>query len=261
MKENLYIGYLNMAHRTDRMNHMDNQLAKVDLKAVRHRGKHPNEYDLNDPKVQVMLNRTPGAIGCHFGQVDIMKSAQAEKANAMVLEDDIIFCSDFQKRLSYIDNWTLDHEWDVIWLGATFHVPAFWHRIGHSGMPPDCSAGIGKDCEPTDDERMIRTYGAFSTYAYIVNKDSIQKVVAMLDDFLPKSIGIDYAMIYWQPRGLKAFSFVPGCCKQMDNQSDIGNGMTVFSGFSKLNGTEENSAYWWQDDMNDFDPKKFNFSI
>jgi len=174
MVENLYMGYLNMDHRTDRLNHMNEQLKKTGLQANRHRGKKPNEYNLDDPKYRVMLNRTPGAIACHEGQVEIMKTAQSIKANAMVLEDDLVFCSDFDQRLSYIDEWTKTHSWDIIWLGGTFHVPAFWHRVGVSGMPPNCSAQLGKDCETTDDERMIRTFGSFCTYAYIVNEKSIQ---------------------------------------------------------------------------------------
>jgi GR25 family glycosyltransferase involved in LPS biosynthesis len=143
MVENLYAGFLNMDHRTDRLNHMEGQFQKIGLKPVRHRGKKPQEYDLNDPKYRVMLNRTPGAIACHEGQIEIMKTAQSIGAHALVMEDDIIFCEDFEKRLGYIDNWTNDHEWDVIWLGASFHVnPPYWHKFGQSGMPPDCSAQL-----------------------------------------------------------------------------------------------------------------------
>jgi hypothetical protein len=53
---------------------------------------------------------------------------------------------------------------------------------------------------------------------------------------------------------------VPGSVKQIDNLSDIGNGMTIFSGFSRLNGTEENSRYWYQENMNDFNPETFKWA-
>jgi hypothetical protein len=105
---------------------------------------------------------------------------------------------------------------------------------------------------------MLRTYGCFSTHAYIVNVNSIEKILNLLDQHIPTSIGIDYSFIKMQP-SLKTYSFVPGCIKQMDNQSDIGNGITVYSGFSRLNGTEENSMYWWQPWMHDFDPKTFDW--
>ena len=248
-----YVGFLNMEHRTDRLAHMQEQLSKAGIEAIRHRGKKPEEYDLSDPKVQVMRNRTPGAIACHFGQVEIMRRGLESGRHAIVFEDDIIFCDDFQDRFEYICKWTEAHEWDVVWLGASFHVnPPYWHRIGKSGMPPDCSAQLGKDCEPTDDPRMIRTYGAYVTFAYMVNKDSIQKIFALFDQHLHTSIGIDWLFIKLQPQ-LKCFSFVPGCVMQMDNMSDIGTGMTVWSG------QLSNGPYVFQKKMTDFDPTKYTW--
>ena len=99
---------------------------------------------------------------------------------------------------------------------------------------------------------MIRTYGCFCTYAYIVNNRSLEKVLDGLDGILHASMGIDWAMIQLQP-SLFTYAFVPGCIKQYDNQSDIGKGMTHFSGFAKL------GPYWWQDNMERFDPAKFNW--
>jgi GR25 family glycosyltransferase involved in LPS biosynthesis len=236
---------------------MEGQLSKVGLKAIRHRGKKPQEYNLDDPKYRVMLNRTPGAIACHEGQVDIMKTAQSIGSHALVMEDDIIFCEDFNKRLDYIDNWTMTHNWDIVWLGASFHVnPPYWHKFGQSGMPPDCSAQLGYDIQTTNDPRMIRTYGAYVTFAYIVNKESIQRITDYLEWFLPQSIGIDYAMIAaakYRPE-FKFFSFVPGCVMQMDNMSDIGSGMTMWSG--QLN----NGPYVFQKLMTDFNPETFKWS-
>ena len=253
MIENLYAGYLNMPHRLDRFNHMQEQFKKTGLQFNRHVGKKPQEYNLDDPKYRTMLNRTPGAIGCHEGQVGIMKMAQSVGAHAVVFEDDVILCDDFDKRLEYIDNWTNTHDWDVIWLGASFHVnPCYWHPIGQSGMRPDCSAQLGKDCEPTDDPRMIRTYGAYVTFAYIVNVDSMDKIFKLFDEHLHTSIGIDWLFIKLQPR-LKCFSFVPGCVMQMDNMSDIGSGMTVWSG--QLN----NGPYVYQKRMEDFNPENFKW--
>jgi GR25 family glycosyltransferase involved in LPS biosynthesis len=253
MVENLYAGFLNMDHRTDRLNHMEGQLSRVGLKAIRHLGKKPHEYNLDDPKYRVMLNRTPGAIACHEGQVDIMKTAQSMGQHALVMEDDIIFCEDFNKRIDYIDKWADSHDWDVIWLGASFHVnPCYWHPIGQSGMRPDCSAQLGKDCEPTDDPRMIRTYGAYVTFAYIVNYNSMDKIFKLFDEHLHTSIGIDWLFIKLQPQ-LKCYSFVPGCVMQMDNLSDIGNGMTVWSG--QLN----NGPYVFQKLMTDFNPETFKW--
>lgn len=274
MIENLYCGYLNLDSRQDRRDHMAVQLTKASINAVRHRGRLPHEFDLNDPKLNVMRNRTPGAIGCMYGQMEIMQEALKRGKNAMVLEDDIIVSSDLQKRLEYINDWTngLSHhglhdsdgwtrhekrEWDIVWLGAPFHVnPPFWHPIGKSGMPPDCSANLGYDVLPTDDPRMIRTMGAYCTFAYIVNVDSIQKILDYLEWFMPQTIGIDYSFLAaakFKPE-LKFFSFVPGCIMQRDNMSDIGTGMTVWSGQLR------NGPYVFQDKMEDFNPSEYKWS-
>lgn len=253
-----YISYVNLDHRTDRIEHMKKQLDRVGLRAIRQRGFPWIETDHMNPKYLTMKNRTPGAIGCFLSQMEVMKKALEVGAHAWVMEDDLVFAADFNERIKYMGDFLDGREWDILWLGATFHSPAFWHPVGRSGMPPDCSQQLGKDYERTDDPRIMRTYGAFCTYAYIVNKDSVQKVLDMLEDSISSSIGIDFSMIRMQPQ-LNCFAFVPGSVKQIDNQSDIGSGMTIFSGFSRLNGTEENSRYWYQDYMMDFDPNTFEW--
>lgn len=255
--DNAYISFVNLDHRKDRLEHMQVELARVGLQAQRTRGRLPHEFWYRND-VDKMKVRTPGAIGCYFSQISIMEEAMKQGQHAIVLEDDLVFCSDFQKRLEYISNWLDGKEWDVFWLGGTFHSPAYWHPIGPSGFA-NVSANLGYDVKPTEDQRIVRTYGAFSTHAYIVNKDSIDKVLKKLNEFLPNSIGIDHNFIYWQARGITSYAFVPGCVKQLDNISDIGKGMTNFSGFAQLNGNFENSRYWFQDKMEDFDAENFKW--
>lgn len=257
-----YAGFLNLDHRTDRLELMVAELNRVDLKAIRHRGKLPHEFDLNRPELATMRNRTPGAIGTHFGQVGIMQTAKSLNTSAIVFEDDTMCSVDIKERLDLIESWvnSTEPDFDIVWLGASFHVnPPFWHPKGPSKMSPNCSANLGRDAELTNNPRMVRTYGAFATFAYIVNVKSIDKITMLLDSVLHKSIGIDFAMICLQPQ-LKCFAFVPGCCRQRDGKSDIGTGDTIWSGFLKLNGTHENSAYVWQDRLTDFDPETFNWA-
>lgn len=249
-----HICFVNLDHRGDRLKHMGEELNRIGLHAHRVRGLMPNEYSGDPAKVEVMRKRTPGAIGCHMSQVFIMREALRLGKHAWVMEDDIIFCEDFNKRIEYINTWMESNEWDVFWLGASFHVnPPYWHRIGKSGMQPDCSAQLGKDCETTSDPRIIRTYGAYVTFAYIVNLKSIDKILKLFDEHLHTSIGIDWLFIKLQPQ-LKCFSFVPGSVMQMDNKSDIGNGITVWSG--QLN----NGPYVFQKRMEDFEPANYKWA-
>lgn len=240
-----HICFVNLDHRWDRLNLMVDACAKAMIPAHRVRGMLPSEYKGDPKRVAVMQNRTPGAIGCHFSQVGIMEEALKLKKHAWVMEDDLIFCSDFQARLAWMELFIQSHLWDILWLGGTFHVnPPWWHKD---------DLGRGRDAELTDDPRMIRTYGAFCTYAYIVRRESVQKVLDGLDYWLDKSMGIDWAMIQLQPR-LHTYAFVPGSVIQRDNKSDIGKGMTIFSGFKKL------GPYWFADKMDDFDPATFNWA-
>lgn len=260
-----FASFINLDTRQDRLTHMTKELSRVGIEAVRQRGIPWKETDYDDPKYIKMLTRTPGAIGCHLSQVEVMKKAFEVGKHAWVMEDDLIFATDFQERLKYIERWLTDKPWDVFWLGATFHSPAFWHKIGKSGMPPDCSAQLGKDFDHTDDPRIKRTYGAFCTYAYIVNYSSIKKILALFDKHIHESIGIDWLFIKLQPQ-LKCYAFIPGSVIQYDNVSDIGFNAdgtpvkTMFSGFSKLNGTKENSAYWFQDRMENFNTDTFQWT-
>jgi len=262
-KDTYHIAFVNLPHRTDRLTHMEGQLATLGIEANRLRGMYPQEYTGPEHLVKKMRLRTPGAIGCHLSQVRIMKEALAFDRHAWVMEDDLIFCSDFHERLNHIENWIEAkgwEAWDVFWLGSSFHVnPPWWHRKGHRERElEDCTCELHRDAETTDDQRIMRTYGAFCTFAYIVNKRSIAKILGMFEQHLHTSIGIDWLFIKLQPQ-LKCFSFVPGLVRQMDNISDIGSGMTNWSGFLQLNGTKENSAYVYQDKMGDFDPSTFNW--
>lgn len=244
--DNSYVAFVNLDIRRDRLTRMTTSLQKAGLGSVAQRmpGMLPPEaiaYAGGPKRLEVMLNRTPGAIGCHFSQVKIMKEALLRKKHAFVMEDDLVFCGDFQKRLEHMDGFLFDRDWDVLWLGATFHInPPWWHKE------------LGRDAELTSDPRMVRTFGAFCTYAYIVNAESIPKVLAGLDEILHLSMGIDWAFIQMQPR-LACYAFVPGSVIQYDNQSNIGKGVTTFSGFKKL------GAYWWADKMTDFDPTTYDW--
>lgn len=244
--DEVHISFVNLDHRQDRRRAMEAELKRVNLPVVRTKAYRPVDViDSIAPRhrLQVMYRRTPGAIGCHFSQVRVMKDALAAGKHAWVLEDDVKFCNDLDHRLAIIHEFCRTHTWDIIWMGGTVHIgPPHWWT-----MKP-----LKRDAEQTDHDRMLRTFGAFCTYSYIVNKDSIEKVLGGLDHWLDRSMGIDWAMIMIQPT-LFTYMFMPGCCKQYDNQSDIGNGITRFSNFKNL------GPYWFQNLLTDFNPNAFDW--
>lgn len=238
-----YIGYLNLDHRLDRLQHINEQLQKAGIEAERTRGKLPNEFDLTDPKFKVMKNRTAGACGCHMGQVEIMQKALDVGKHAFVFEDDVILCSDFQGRMEMADEFLRDKDWQIFWLGGTYHYPeAWWHKRGHSEDLQMCKCELGVDAETTEHPNFMRTYGAFSTHCYIVNKNFIEPLLEYLEANVHMSMGIDWLMILLQPM-INAYAPNPGMAIQMDNRSDIGMGDTIFSGFKML------GQHWYADKL------------
>lgn len=245
MIKDCYASFVNLDHRTDRLETMRETLASAGISAERTRGILPDEVTwIPKNRVETMRRRTPGAIGCHAAQVSIMLKAHELKKHAFVMEDDLVFCDDFHERMAIAEEILSHRPWDVLWLGGTFHVnPPVWHK-----------EDLGRDAELLPEtDRLIRTFGAFSTHAYIVNAKSLGRVLNLLDSVLDRTIGIDWSFIQLEP-ALDTYAFVPGCVKQYDNQSDIGRGVTRFSGFARL------GPYWWQPRMEDFDPKAFDWS-
>lgn len=243
-----YISYVNLDSRPDRNEHMLQQLQKVGIQATRQKGILPEEVKsyIDESKLAVMWNRTKGAVGCHYSQVMIMETALQNKQHAFVMEDDLIFCEDFQERLQMIEEFLSEREWDIMWLGGTYHKDPTWHRA-HNGVHTHmdlqlCTCNLNRDWEHTDNNRFVKTYGCWSTYAYIVNRKRLAHILDLLDQNVYRSMGIDWLFIYLQPQ-LNTFAFVPGCVKQFDNQSNIGNGVTRFSVFESL------GSHWYSDKM------------
>lgn len=245
-----YMSYVNLAERQDRLIRMEMELSRVGLSATRFEAFKTNEHAWDWRHTEKMMRTTPGAIGCMYSQMKIMELAYEQKKSAIVLEDDLVFATDIEQRLDYIEGFlNRQEDWDIFWLGATFHKEPVWHAKGHPQMPY-CNCELHRDWQPTEDEKILRTYGIWSTYGYVVNFYKIQKILDLLKKNMHKTIGIDWEFIFLEPE-LKTFCFIPGSIKQYDNLSNIGKGVTMFSGFSKL------GDYWFQDRIGDFNYQNF----
>ena len=255
-----YASYVNLDHRTDRRDRMESEFERVGLKEIlkpeRTRGMYFEEYKGDIAKVQTMIDYMKGMVGCHYSQVKVMETALEKGKSAFVMEDDLDFATDTIKRLDYVQEFLNKNDWDVFWLGGTYHFnDPQWHNIGHRNPRlRDCNCTLGRDVEKTEDPRIVRTYGCWSTYSYIVNYEKLPKILKMLEDNVHRSQAIDHLFIILQPE-LKTYSFVPAMCKQYDSQSDIGSGVHHFSNFASL------GKYWFADKMEDFDPNSLNWDL
>lgn len=243
----LHAAYVNLDHRQDRNDRMKKELFRVGLTAARHPGVVTKDSSWNHPPYLKLFARTPGAIGCMISQMGVMRDAYTQGRGAMVFEDDLVFADDIKERLDYIQGFVnkVEPDTDVIFLGGTVHMnPPFWHGRPHNpDLAPFCNCDIGRDHDDTNDEHMVRVYGMFSTHAYIIPYEKIPKILSLLDSVTEVCYGIDHAFIMLEPQ-LKCFAFLPGCVKQIDNQSDIGSGVTLFSNFASL------GAHWFSEQVN-----------
>jgi len=238
--------YINLDSRPDRREHAEAEFAAQDIEPRRLRAFLPEEWNGNPRDVRLMKRTTPGAIGCYMSQLSIIQSCPSDEIVA-VCEDDICFAPDMARRLQYAEK-ALPDDWDVFYLGATFHVPGVWCRTSDAASWRQHRV----DAEPTADKHIMRVYGQWGTYAYLVNGFRAQKVIDALAKNCRNSRGIDHNFIQLGDK-LNAYSFVPGMAWQYDNQSNIGSGVTEFSGFKTL------GPYAWTDKMTDFDPATFNW--
>lgn len=243
--------YINLASRPDRNAHAREEFAKAGLPVQRFEAFTPDQWPGDPDKVARMQagvpGGTPGAIGCYHSQTEVIRTVVDTDRIVGVCEDDVCFCADIQKRLRYIAE-HLTWDWDIFYLGATFHVPGEWYKH------PDCKdwGSIGKDVEPTLDKHIMRVYGEWGTYAYLVNGRNARKVLDLFDANIHRARGIDHLAIILGDK-LNAFCFVPGCAWQYDSQSSIGDGITHFSHFKKL------GPYAWTENMSDFDPSAYDW--
>ena len=226
--------FINLWHREDRRQHIAQQLEKAGIVAQRFAALTKGDYNGPAENVAEMMS-TPNTIGNWLSHLALMRQAAEDGGILGLLEDDALICSDFQHRLGYILG-NMGDDWDIFFLGATFHDDrGQWH--------PE----LGKDHELTDIKHIVRTYGAFSNQGYLINGKTAARTVELMEEVMPQSRGSDHALIKIQPK-LRCFAFVPGCVFQIDGPSDIGPGITRFSGFLKSLG-----QYAWTDTLAEFD--------
>lgn len=239
--------YINLDKRPDRRAHAEKEFATHRIVAERFSAFTPDQWEGDRAVIRRMMKRTPGAVGCYMSQLTAIKSCEKNEI-VSICEDDVCFAKDMPKRLIYAEK-VLPKDWDIFYLGATFHVPGEWFKN------KECESWgyRGVDAKQTEDKHIMRVYGQWGTYAYFVNGEKLEKVLSLLEENCHRSYGIDHNFIQLGDK-LNAFCFVPGMAWQYDNESNIGNGITEFSNFKKQLG-----PYSWTDYIEEFDPDSFDW--
>jgi FkbM family methyltransferase len=244
-----YPMFINLDHREDRRQHIKEQLERVGIKADRVRGVYFHEVeDSKNPKYKRMVDSCKNQLGCYTAHINCLERAYKVGSSALIFEDDAYLCEDFLERMDYIQNFLNNNEWDVVWFGGTYHLEPTWHDLPHTNSGNlDCTCTKGVDVERTDDPRIVRTYGCWSTAGYLVNYNSIPKILHMLEEVVHRSTAIDHSFIMIEPF-TKTFAMIPALMKQIDNHSDNYDNINKFSDFAHL------GRQWYADKMEDVDP-------
>ena len=248
-RNDTYPMFINLDHREDRREHIKKQLDKISLNADRVRGVYFHELENTKlPKYKTMIDSCKNQLGCYTAHINCMERAYKVGSSAFILEDDAYLCEDFEQRMEYIQNFLNTHEWDVFWFGGTYHLEPTWHDYPHTHeLNKECTCQKGTDVEKTDDPRIVRTYGCWSTAGYIVNYKSIPKILHMLEEVLHRSTAIDHSFIMIEPF-IHSYAMIPALMKQIDNHSDNYENINQFSGFAHL------GKHWFAERMEDIDP-------
>jgi len=227
--------YINLSKRKDRRMQTLSEFLKIGVNPARFNALTGDDYDEKDTRFPNF--NLDGHVGCALSHVALLEMASHESGVIGIVEDDVVFCSDFQKRLDYIEQFT--EPWDIFFLNAAFHLCPTWHK-----------RTIGRDFDYTDFRHIVRVYGLWCTHSYLVNCNSAPKILEQLGDKLPDAKAIDHAYILCEPF-LDCFCFVPGATIQRKGWSDITEGISEYSGFIPL------GPHVYADRMEDFDYENF----
>lgn len=216
---NIQFYCISLKDRNDRRDWITSHLNKHNINfqfydALRNNEKHKN--------LKFPVKYKPGNIGCLTSHYDLLKNHTNSKILG-IFEDDVQLSDDFLERMNYIEN-NFNLDWDIFFLSSFYHLNDDNQKWNPEG-----------DFEFTNIKYIHRVYGSFCTHAYLVNPNSIEKILSLMEDNIHKSFAIDHLYILIQPE-LNCFSFTPGMATQILGKSDIDNGIKDQSKFEKIVG-------------------------
>ena len=190
--------FINLAHRTDRLEQVENELKKVGIQGER---------------IDAIRN-TNGALGCTMSHIKCIQTAKdRDYSHVFICEDDITFTKPevFKQSASKFEK-SSDIDWDVL-------------IIGGNNVPPYTK--VSDFC--------IRTYNCQTTTGYVVKKrmyDIFLRNFKESSEMLMKTgDGKMYALdIYWKrlQSGYFWYMLIPPTVIQRDDYSDIEQKQTKY---------------------------------
>lgn len=183
--------FINLAHRIDRLEHVESELKKVNIEGERVNA----------------IKKEQGALGCTMSHIKCIQIAkERDYSHVFICEDDITFTKPevFKKSVSKFEE-SSDIDWDVI-------------IIGGNNLPPYTKVT----------EFCIRTFNCQTTTGYIVRKHMydifLQNFKESAKMLMETGNGKLYALdIYWKKMqsGYFWYMLTPPTVTQREDYSDI----------------------------------------
>lgn len=196
--------YINLLHRKDRNEHIISELKKLNISANRFDALtgDDNYLSIETPRITNKGNR-----GCLLSHFKLLKEYKGNKILG-VLEDDVEFCEDFHDRMKYIEN-NFSYDWDIFFLSSFYHLNDDknfkWKNI---------------EFEFTDVKYIHRVYSSFTTHSYLINPNSVDKILDLCNKEIGNCYAIDHLYVLIEDK-LNCFAFTPGMTMQYSNLSDL----------------------------------------
>ena len=171
----LSIYVVNLKKDTERKKKMEEQLNKYNLNFEIFDAVNGKDLDIEKLKKDNIIKVTDrqyknGEYGCYLSHYNIWKKFSSnDKKFALILEDDVVLSSDFNKKIAYILNELKDNEQnkdiDIVYLQSNISCTEFFDKDG-----------CNKVLEETDNMKKTLLLG-FRTCSYIITKNGIDKML------------------------------------------------------------------------------------
>jgi GR25 family glycosyltransferase involved in LPS biosynthesis len=185
------IFYINLSRRTDRLQSIQTECAKYNIRAT-----HFNAIDGNLLNYKIDSSISNGQIGCLSSHIEIIKICKDNKyKKIMILEDDVIFKNNIKHISHYINR--LPVNWDMFYLTGN----------NLFGLKPI-------------NNLIYRTNGTLSTAAYMIRSSIFNQILDIANNTIEHPIDTYYAKMH---QYINAYVGVPSLAYQMAGFSDIEN--------------------------------------
>jgi Glycosyltransferase family 25 (LPS biosynthesis protein) len=169
---------INLDRRPEKWKRMESRFAQLDLQPV----ERFSAVDGSKMQIPVTWPESPGAYGCLQSHLSVVRKAQAEgRESVLIIEDDVLFEDRFHEKFrERIRN--LPENWDMLFFGCL-----------HSDPPVPVASGIG------------RLRGSFSTFMYVVRR-SVYDAFIRLNSRAKQAVDRNNTILQ---RLFKCYCFVP----------------------------------------------------